>query len=105
LALIWKDGLKYNFPTSLHQDFENFITFKKTDWDILGGGCVASSEENDVWLSDNVDFFSASYPEPRQEADGCHMTPKREKKRSPRLLAGKVQSYTKYRKENYYFGM
>jgi hypothetical protein len=37
LALIWKDGLEYNFPTSLHSDFENFITFKKTDWGILGG--------------------------------------------------------------------
>ena len=43
---------------------------------------VASSGENDVWLSDNVDFFSASYPEPRQEADGCYMTPKRDSKKS-----------------------
>jgi hypothetical protein len=76
----WYENMGWNiiFPTSLHPDFENIITLKNY-WGKLGGGCVASSVENDVRLSDNVDFISASYPEPRQEADGCHMTPKREK--------------------------
>ena len=88
------------FPTSLHSDSEILAHSKliRVHW---GGGCVAISGENDVRFSDNVDFFSASYPEPRQEADGCHMTPKRDSKKvkAPRLFIGKVQRYKKYRKE------
>jgi len=72
-----------------------------------GGETLLVREKNDVRLSDNVAFFSASYPEPRQEADGCHMTPKRDSKKSkgPQdCLQAKFRVIGKHRKENC-FGM
>jgi hypothetical protein len=69
---------------------------------------VAISEEPEVWLLDDVDFFSsASYSEPRQEADEGPLPPKRGRARNvkvPRLFTGEGQKHTKYSIEKgYYF--